>query len=117
MIFKLVSYCVKKGEKVIFSKIDILKPSWTLRGWFHWGGVLFKSKEKAFEIGGEIFKSYKCFSKFLLIYPWLFAKGLWKDFPKICKNKTCGASVVQNVKNKETILAYLISIYIGSNSK
>jgi hypothetical protein len=33
---------------------------------------------------------------------------------KICKNKTCGASVVQNVKNKETILAYLMKIFIGS---
>jgi hypothetical protein len=33
---------------------------------------------------------------------------------RICKNKTCGASVVHNVKNKETIHAYLMSIYIGS---
>jgi hypothetical protein len=33
---------------------------------------------------------------------------------RICKNKTCGASVVQNVKNEETIHAYLVSIYIGS---
>jgi hypothetical protein len=33
---------------------------------------------------------------------------------KFCKNKTCGASVVQNVKNEETIHAYLVSIYIGS---
>jgi hypothetical protein len=32
--------CSKGGESSIF-KIDILKPSWTLRGWFHWGGVLF----------------------------------------------------------------------------
>jgi hypothetical protein len=41
---------------------------------------------------------------------------LQKDFEKefykrICKNKTCGASVVQNVENeKETIHAYLVSI-------
>jgi hypothetical protein len=32
----------------------------------------------------------------------------------MCKNKTRGASVVQNVKNKETIHAYLISVYIGA---
>jgi hypothetical protein len=38
-------------------------------------------------------------------------KGIYK---RISKNKTCGASVVQNVKNKETIHAYLVSIYIGS---
>jgi hypothetical protein len=36
-------------------------------------------------------------------------------YKRICKNKTCGASVVQNVKKiEETIHAYLISIYIGS---
>ena len=37
-----------------------------------------------------------------------------RTLKRICKNKTCGASVVQNVKNEETIHAYLISIYIGS---
>jgi hypothetical protein len=35
-------------------------------------------------------------------------------YKRICKNKTCGASVVQNVKNEETIHAYLVSIYFGS---
>ena len=38
--FHLVSYCVQKGEKVVFQN-DISKPSWTLRGEFHLGGVLF----------------------------------------------------------------------------
>jgi hypothetical protein len=37
-----------------------------------------------------------------------------KTLKRICKNKTCGASVVQNVKMKKTIHAYLISIDIGS---
>jgi hypothetical protein len=40
-----------------------------------------------------------------------FEKGFTKEF---AKNKTCGASVVQNIKNEETIHAYLISNYIGS---
>jgi hypothetical protein len=39
---------------------------------------------------------------------------LKRIYKRICKNKTCGASVVQNVKNEETIHAYLVSIYIGS---
>jgi hypothetical protein len=39
---------------------------------------------------------------------------LKRIYKRICKNKTCGASVVQNVKNEETIRAYLINIYIGS---
>jgi hypothetical protein len=48
---------------------------------------------------------------------------LQKDFKKdlqkkrICKNKTCGASVVQNIKNKETIHAYLVSNIYWLNSK
>jgi hypothetical protein len=36
-------------------------------------------------------------------------------YKRICKNKTCGASVVQNDENiKKQILAYLMRIYIGS---
>jgi hypothetical protein len=67
-------------------------------------------KGKTFETRGEIFKSYKCFSK---SYSFTF-DYLQKDFEKgftkrIYKNKTCGASVVQNVENeKETIHAYLM---------
>jgi hypothetical protein len=41
-------------------------------------------------------------------------RTLKRFYKRICKNKTSGASVVQNVKTKETIHAYLISIYIGS---
>jgi hypothetical protein len=37
-----------------------------------------------------------------------------KDLQKNLQKQTCGATVVQNVKNKETIYAYLVSIYIGS---
>jgi hypothetical protein len=41
-------------------------------------------------------------------------RTLKRIYKRICKTKTCGASVVQNVKNKETIHAYLMSIHIGS---
>jgi hypothetical protein len=41
-------------------------------------------------------------------------RTLKRIYKRICKNKTCGASVVQNVKNEETIHAYLMSSYIGS---
>jgi hypothetical protein len=41
-------------------------------------------------------------------------KNVEKDLQRICKNKTCAASVVQNAKNEETIHAYLININIGS---
>jgi hypothetical protein len=35
-------------------------------------------------------------------------RSLKRIYKRICKNKTCGASVVQNVKNEETIHAYPI---------
>jgi hypothetical protein len=42
---------------------------------------------------------------------------LQKDFERIskniCKNKTSGASVVQNVKKKKAIHAYLLEVQIG----
>jgi hypothetical protein len=99
--------CSKGGESSIF-KIDILKPSWTLRGEFIKGEFCLV-KGKAFETRGEKFKLENASQK---SYSFTFdyvAKGLWKGFTKrICKNKTCGVSVVQNVKNKETIHAYLV---------
>jgi hypothetical protein len=107
--FKLVSLCVLKGEKVAPFKSDILKPSWTLRGEFIEGEFCLV-KGKAFGTRGENFKTWKCFAK---SYSFTF-DYLQKDFEKgftkrICKNKTCGASVVQNVENeKETIHAYLM---------
>src|SRR6187455_492809 len=53
--------------------------------------------------------------KILFMYPLTICKKTLKIiYKRICKNKTCGASVVQNVKNKETIHAYLMKIFIGS---
>jgi hypothetical protein len=40
-------------------------------------------------------------------------KTLKKNLQNICKNKTSGASVVQNFKYEESIHAYLMRIYIG----
>jgi hypothetical protein len=44
----------------------------------------------------------------------ILQKDFEKNLQKNLQNKTCGASVVQYVKNEETIHAYLASIYIGS---
>jgi hypothetical protein len=62
-------------------KIVISKPSWTLRGEFIKGEFCLV-KGKAFETGGENFKSWKCFSKsYSFIFDYI-AKGLWKGFTK-----------------------------------
>jgi hypothetical protein len=49
--FKIVSLCVLKGKKVAPFKFDILKPSWTLRGEFIWGGVLFSQRKSIWNKG------------------------------------------------------------------
>jgi hypothetical protein len=78
MIFQIgISLCSKRGESSIF-KINILKPSWTLRGGLYQGGVLFKSKEKHLKQGEKNFKSWKCFAK---SYSFTF-DYLQKDFEK-----------------------------------
>jgi hypothetical protein len=40
-------------------------------------------------------------------------KTLKRFFKRICKNKTSGANVVQNVKIKESNHAYLVKVKIG----
>jgi hypothetical protein len=60
---------------------------------------------------GEKISNLENASQNLIHLPLTICKRTLK---RICKNKTSGASVVQNVKNEETIHAYLISIYIGS---
>jgi hypothetical protein len=80
-IYQLVSYCVQKGEKVVFQKNNISKPSWTLRGGSPLGGVLF-SQRKSIWNRGRKFQILKMLCKILFIYLWLFAKELWKGFTK-----------------------------------
>jgi hypothetical protein len=43
----------------------------------------------------------------------ILQKVLEKNLQKILQNKTCGANVVQYVKNKEAIHAHPVSINIG----
>jgi hypothetical protein len=58
-------------------------------------------KGKAFEIGGEIFKSWKCF---LQSYSFTFdylQNVFEKNSSKNLQNKTRGANVVQNFNKEE----------------
>jgi hypothetical protein len=79
-----------KGEETRIFKIDNLKPSWTLRGGFHLGEFCLV-KGKAFETGGENFKSWKCFAKsYSFAFDYLqknFEKDLQKNLQK--QNKWC----------------------------
>ena len=114
-VFKLISYCVQKGEKVGSSKLA--KPSWTLRGEFYLGGVLFKSKEKHLKQGEKI-SNLKNALQNLIHLPWLFAKELWKEFTKeFAKTKHVVQTWSKILYKKETFHAYLVSSFIGSSSK
>jgi hypothetical protein len=105
-----ISLCSKGGESSIF-KIDILKPSWTLRGEIYWGGVLFKSKEKHLKQGEKISNLENASQNLTHVPLTICKRTLKRIYKRICKNKTCGASMVQNVKNKETIHAYSMNLY------
>jgi hypothetical protein len=76
--------------------------------------ISFRGKEKHLKQGEKI-SNLENASQNLIHLPLTICKRTLKRiYKRICKNKTCGASVVQNVKNKETIHAYLMSSYIGS---
>jgi hypothetical protein len=94
--------------------MDTSKPSWTLRGESHLGGVLF-SQRKSIWNRGRKFQILKMLHKILFIYLWLFAKELWKGFTKeFAKTKHVVQTWSKILRMKETILAYLVSINIGS---
>jgi hypothetical protein len=114
----LISLYVLKGEQVVLSKLDILKPSWTLRGEFIWGGVLFNQRKSIWNKGTK-FQILKMLRKNLTHLSLTICKKTLKRIYKkrICKNKTCGANVVQYVKNKETIHAHLVSNIYWLNFK
>jgi hypothetical protein len=102
-IFQLVSYYVQKGEKVVFQN-DISKPSWTLRGGFHLGGVLF-SQRKAFKTGEESLTSWKCFAKsYSFTFDYLqmnFKNGLQKSLQK--QNMWCKRGPKCYIRKKQSM--------------
>jgi hypothetical protein len=58
-------------------------------------------KGKAFETGGEIFKILKMVLNLIHLSLTICKRTLKRIYKRICKNKICGTSVVQNDKNKE----------------
>ena len=83
-IYHLVSYCVQKGEKVVFQKWYI-KTLLNTKRWISFRGSFVKSKEKHLKQGEKISNLENALQT-LIHLPLT-----------ICKNKTCGANVVQNV--------------------
>jgi hypothetical protein len=76
-------------------------------------GSFYLVKGKAFETGGEI-SNLENASCNLIHIPLTICKKILKRFSKrICKNKTSGAKVDQNVNQKKAIHSYIVRLSIG----
>jgi hypothetical protein len=82
----------KGGESLVFSKIS--KTLLNTKGRISFRGSFVLVKGKAFETGGEI-SNHENASYNLTHIPLTTCKRI---FQRICKNKTSGKSVIQNVK-------------------
>jgi hypothetical protein len=71
------------------------------------------SQRKAFETGGENFKSLKCFSKSYSFTFDYFAKDFEKNFQNICKTKQVVQAWSKILNWKKAIHAYLLEMIIG----
>jgi hypothetical protein len=106
--------CSKGGESSIF-KIDILKPSWTLRGEFIEGKFCLSQRKSIWKRGRK-FQILKMLFKNLLIYLWLFAKELWKEFTKeFAKTKHVVQTWSKMVKNKKQSMHILWVFILAQN--
>ena len=104
-IFQLVSYCVQKEKKISFSKMYI-KTLLNTKRWITFRGEFCLVKGKAFETGGENFKSWKCFANsYSFTFDYLqknFEKDLQKNLQK--QNKWCKGGPKCEIKEKQYIL-------------
>ena len=113
-LIDILLYIYSKGEEISIFKNCYLKTLLNTKRKFLLRGSFVQSKEKHLKQGEKI-SNLENASQNLIHLPLNICKRTLKRiYKRVCKNKTCGASVVQNVKNKETIHAYLMSSHIGS---
>ena len=98
----------------IFDLLPIDKTLLNTKRRISFSGSFVLVKGKAFETGRKI-SNLENASQNLIHVPLTICKKTLKRFSKrIFKNKTRGANVVQNVKTKKAIHAYLVKVQIGS---
>jgi hypothetical protein len=89
----------------IFDLLSISKTLLNTKRRISSSGSFVYVKGKAFETGGENFQILKMLLEILFIYHLTICKKTLKRFSKrVCKNKTSGANVVQNVKRKKQFM-------------
>ena len=98
-IFNWYSIMFKKGEKVVFQKWYI-KTLLNTKRWISFRGSFVKSKEKHLKQGEKISNLENALQTLIHLPLTICKRSLKWTYKRICKNKTCGARVVQNVKNE-----------------
>jgi hypothetical protein len=76
-------------------------------------GSFVWSKEEHLKQGEKISNLENASRNLIHTHLTICKKILKKDFQNICKNKTSGASVVQDIKRKKAIHAHLMKVLIG----
>jgi hypothetical protein len=99
-IFHLVSYYVQKGEKVVFQKWYIKTLLNTKRS-ISFRGSFVESKEKHLKRGEKISNLKNALQTLIHLPLTICKRSLKWIYKRICKNKTCGANVVQNAKYRK----------------
>jgi hypothetical protein len=92
----VILLCSKEGESSILKRI-YQKPSWTLRGVSLLGGVLFSQRKKHLKQGEKISNLENALRNSIHLPLTICKRTLKRIYKRVCKNKTCGANVVQNV--------------------
>jgi hypothetical protein len=95
-IFQLVSYCVQQGEKVVFQKWYI-KTLLNTKRWISFRGSFVQSKEKHLKQREKISNLENALQNSYSLPLTICKRTLKRIYKRVCKNKTCGANVVQNV--------------------
>jgi hypothetical protein len=93
----LVSYYVQKEDKAVFQKWYI-KTLLNTKRWISFRGSFVKSKEKHLKQGERISNLENALQNLIHLPLTICKRTLKRFYKRICKNKTYGASVVQNVK-------------------
>jgi hypothetical protein len=116
-IYHLVSYCVQKGEKVVFQKWYI-KTLLNTKRWISFKGSFVKSKEKHLKQGEKISNLKKCFANsYSFTFDYLqkiFEMDLQKGF---AKTKHVVQTWSKMLHKKGTFHAYLVKKLYWLNSK
>ena len=93
--FKLVSYYVQKGEKVVFQN-QYPKTLLNTKRRISFRVSFVQSKEKHLKQGEKVSKLENALQNLIHLPLTICKRTLKRIYKRICKNKTCGASVVQN---------------------